>query len=151
MRPCWVPRTSEMSLDRFPTSIIELPMPPLIEVASVTYLDSAGDDQTFDDASYRVIRNYGPKARRSIIELALGASWPSSGTFRNAVKVTYRAGYVEVPNASPEVVNVPEDIKESIAMRAAEFYKQRSDSVIGSSVSPAVVTSKLIWADYKLY
>jgi uncharacterized phiE125 gp8 family phage protein len=147
------PQTLELVLDRFPSAHIEIPRPPLIAVASVTYIDGNGDEQTLDADSYRVIRSYGPKARRSILELVSGSSWPVTQTRRDAVTVTYRAGYVEVPDASPEVVNVPEDIKEAIAMRAAEFYKQRSDSVVGVgvSVAKAVLTSRHIFADYKVY
>jgi len=149
MQRAIVPQTRVLVMDGFPSAEILIPFPPLIEVVSVVYVDGDGAEQTVDAASYQVSRQSGPKARRSRIRLASGQSWPSTASQQDAVTITYRAGYVT--GGSPEVANVPEDLQESIAMRAAEFYKQRSDSVIDATVESAMVTSRHIWADYKVY
>jgi hypothetical protein len=139
-------------MNRFPCRI-ELAKPPLIEVLSITYIDSNGDVQTMDEADYHVVRKVGPKCRRSVIELVEGGSWPSTRLQADAVTVTYRAGYVEEPGVSPEVTNVPDDLLEGICMRAASYYAHRSDSIVGQgfTVQAAIISSKTIWADYRVY
>lgn len=148
-----LPQTWALVLDRFPCWEIRLPRPPLMEVTSIVYTDDDGVAQTLNSSLYRVVRQLGPKARRSTIEPAYGETWPSAREQRDAVTITYRAGYVETVGASPEVANVPESIKEGIAMRAAEFYKQRSDSVVGFgiTVAPAIVASRNLWHDFRCY
>jgi hypothetical protein len=130
-----------------------LERPPLVEVVGITYVDENGDEQTLDPSKYHVVRKVGPKCRRSVIELASGASWPSTRSQRDAVTVTYRAGYVEEVGASPEETNIPEDLLEGICMRAASYYNHRSDSIVGQgfTVQAATISSRTLWADYKAY
>lgn len=153
MQRALLPQTWALVLDRFPCWEMLIPRPPLMEVTSIVYVDDDGVEQTRAASLYHVVRQVGPKARRSTIEPVYGETWPSTRRQRDAVTVTYRAGYVETVGASPEVVNVPEEIKEGIAMRASEFYKQRSDSVIGFgiTVTPAIVASRNIFHDFKTY
>lgn len=148
-----LPQTWDLVMDRFPFLFIELQRPPLISVTSVQYVDEDGDTQTLDSSQFRVIQQTGPRARRSWIERDEDVTWPVTRRQSDAVTVTYRAGYVETIGASPEVTKVPEAILEGIAIRAAEFYKQRSDSVIGFGVSvhPAIVASRNLWHDFKVY
>ena len=69
------------------------------------------------------------------------------------IAVTFRAGYVEDLNESPEVLNIPEDLLEGICMRAASYYNHRSDSIVGQgfTVQAATISSTTLWADYKVY
>ena len=149
----FLPQTWALVLDCFPAGEIVLPLPPLMDVTSVVYVDTDGVTQTLAVDSYRVVRQRGPKCRRSWLTPVYDETWPSTRAQRDAVTITYRAGYVVEPGVSPEVTNVPEDLKEGIAMRAAELYKQRSDSVLGFgiTVSPAIVASRRIWSDFKVY
>jgi len=148
-----VPRTLAMILTRFPSCRIVLEMPPLIEVVSITYVDENGDQQTLDPSVYHVVRKVGPKCRRSFIELVQGQSWPTTLAQSDAVAVTFRAGYVEDLNESPEVLNIPEDLLEGICMRAASYYAHRTDSIVGQgfTVQAATISSTTLWADYKVY
>lgn len=149
-----VPQTWEVVLNRFPSSgVIVLPRPPLIEVVQITYQDENDATQTLATTVYRVVRQSGPHARPSWVDRIADQSWPGTFQRRDAVRVQFRAGYVEDPSVSPEVVSVPGGLKEGIAMRAAELYKQRSDSVIGFgiTVTPAVVASRSLWHDFKVY
>lgn len=149
-----VPQTWAQVLNRFPCGrCIELDKPPLIEVISVTYVDDDGADQTLDPSAYNVVRKVGPKCRRSLIELLPDESWPSTRLQSDAVTVTFRAGYIEEADVSPEVMNVPEDLLEGICMRAASYYAHRTDSIVGQgfTVQAAIVSSKTLWADYRVY
>lgn len=147
-----MPQRWSLVLSRFPCRGIVLPRPPLIEVESIAYVDSDGATQTMDEAAYRVIRKTGPKCRRSVIEPLSNAVWPSTRLQLDAVTVTFRSGYVE-DGISPESAAVPEDLLEGIGMRAAEYYKQRSDSIsgLGMTVNRAIVASHTLFQDYKVY
>lgn len=148
-----VPETLALVLNRFPAYCIELPKPPLIEVLSITYIDEDGAEQTLDSSVYHVVRKVGPKCRRSVIELAQDQSWPATRLQSDAVTVNYRVGYVEEPGVSPETMNIPEDLLEGICMRAASYYAHRSDSIVGQgfTVQAAIVSSKTLWSDYRVY
>jgi len=140
-------------LSGFPASgQITLPYPPLVSVTSIAYTDENGDAQTLATSEYDVRRLRGPNAGRSWIDRAYNVTWPATRVQRDAVTVTFRAGYIDT-DVSPEVENIPEAIREGIAMRAAELYKQRSDSIIGVGItsSPAMVASRNLWHDYKVY
>lgn len=76
-------------LDAFPAEI-RLPISPLRAVESITYLDSAGTEQTLSASDYRVdIYSDVPR-----IVPAYNTSWPDTYDVQNAVTVTYSAGYV---------------------------------------------------------
>ena len=143
-------QTWNLVLDRFPASrCIVLPYPPLVSVTSINYIDTDGVSQLLATTEYTVFKLSGPKARRSYIAEAYDKDWPDTRLVDNAVTVQFRAGYLDGSN-DPDV---PADIMEAIAMRAAELYKQRSDSVIGigATVTPALLASRNIWSDYRVY
>ncbi len=148
-----VPQTWAQVMSRFPFGRIQLDKAPLIEVVSVAYVDEDGAVQTMDEADYHVVRKVGPKCRRSLIELLPDGTWPTTRVQLDAVTVTYRAGYVEEVGTSPEVTNIPEDLLEGICMRAASYYSHRTDSIVGQgfTVQAAIISSKTLWADYRIY
>src|ERR1017187_7840771 len=67
---------------------IAIPLPPLQQVVSVTYLDINGALQTLDPATY-IINKDAP----SDLSLVSGASWPSAALTRGSVVVLFIAGY----------------------------------------------------------
>ena len=150
-----LPQTWELHLSRFPIGArpIEFPLPPLIEVTSVSYTDENGDAQTLSlTTDYTASIQAGDYARRSRIDPVIETVWPATRRIRDAVVITFRCGY-EDGSVSPAVADVPESLKEGIAMRAAELYKQRSDSVIGvgTTVTPALVASQSLFAQFAVY
>lgn len=105
----------EQWIEGTPVGRVELPHPPLREVISVTYGD-VGDETTMDADAYTVIAPSGPHAARGVISLGL-TSWPSASNYR----VRYRAGY------GPQIGDVPELVRVTIALLAAHFHKYRSE------------------------
>ncbi len=95
--------TWELKLDSFPgnNGAIELPRPPLVSVASITYKDTAGATQTLSAASY-VVDNVSEPGR---VSPAYGYYWPSVYGEANAVTITYVAGH-----AAPVTANATTDI-----------------------------------------
>jgi hypothetical protein len=65
--------------------VIRLPYPPLIKVESVKYLDAVGVEQTLDAGVYRV--------NETSLMLRPGESWPATGSYDDAVRVRFKAGY----------------------------------------------------------
>jgi uncharacterized phiE125 gp8 family phage protein len=86
------------------------------EVTSVSYLDAAGDAQTFAD--YRVV-NGEPAA----LLLAVGASWPSVGN-PAGIEVTLTAGYADD--------EIPEDLEAAILLMAGHLYANRETVTDGA-------------------
>lgn len=144
-------QTLALHLPGFPTidGDIALPRPPVIEIVSIVYIDSAGDTQTLDADNY-VLRVTGKDFNtEGVVTLAYGVSWPSALTHMGGVIVTYRAGFVGV--GSPEVQEIPEDILHGVRLVAGELYKQRTLSVHAPNQNPSVIAAHALWAGWKVY
>ncbi len=88
--------TYQLKLDGFPyCGYIEVPRVPLVEVGSITYVDSAGVTQTWASSNYTI------DTARGRIYLAYNASWPSTQYVVNSVTVTFTAGLMTTFTADP--------------------------------------------------
>jgi uncharacterized phiE125 gp8 family phage protein len=127
-----VDQTWDYYADAFPTDCdpnlyLRIPLPPLIEVVGVFYTDSDGDEQTADAADYTV-----DLANNRIAPVPSG-SWPTAGTYLNAVRVRFRAGYLTTD--SPPADDVPAAIKAGILLTVGNLYRNRESVVIGQTVA----------------
>lgn len=98
---------------------IELLRPPLIEVESVEYYDSANELAEVDAANYYVTDDLVPRLR--FID---GFSYPTCYGRPDSFRVNYIAGYP--PEGSPPddfAVNVPSQIKEAILLGVTLLYE----------------------------
>jgi len=141
-----LPETWRLDLDGFPFCI-ELPLPPLIEVVSIQYYDEDDALQTVDAADYTVTAPFGPTAEAGYIELVDGESWPTTAVRPDAVKVTFRCGYVD-GSVSPESVAVPAMVTHARLLIVKDLYEHRGSSSVGvgTSVTPNILTAqKLLW------
>lgn len=102
--------------DEFPSEI-ELPYPPLISVDSIQYINTAGTLTTLDASEYEV-DDLGDPARIKPVD-----SWPElSSTKYNAVRVTYKAGYIDNVDADNPKNTAPDSIRHAILMMVKHFY-----------------------------
>lgn len=124
-----IDQTWDLYLDEFPVGAIEIPLPPLIEVVGVFYNDSAGDEQEWSATNY-IVDNANEPAR---LLIAGSGSWPTISTDANAVRIRFRAGYLD--NSSPPVANVPFDIKAGLLLYIGALYANREETVIGQTVA----------------
>lgn len=149
-RRAFIDQRWELVMDRFPSRQIELPRPPGIEVVEITYLDDAGDEQTWSPSEYRISRPIGPTAGKTVIRPVYNGFWPQHRVDLDSVRVTYRAGYVK--NTSPTDPDVPEDIIEGMLRMIGELYKRRSESMemIGGQVTPAIIRALDFWLPYRV-
>lgn len=70
---------------------IEIPRPPLIAISSIKYYNSANTEATFAAASYTT-DTWGI-GQRGRVYLNTGYSWPTDLRDRNAILITFSAGY----------------------------------------------------------
>ena len=145
-----LPETWRLDLSGFPSCHIELPYPPLIEVTSITYYDADGDLTTLDADEYTVDAPFGPEAARGSVRLVDGGTWPTTSVRPDAVKVTFRCGYVD-GSVSPEAVDVPADLTHARLLVIKDLYEQRGSATVGvgTSVTPNVTTANEIFESYR--
>jgi uncharacterized phiE125 gp8 family phage protein len=121
-------QTFDFYLDAFPDNdVIELPRSPLIEVIGV-YLN--GDASPVSTDTY-VVDTSNPKPR---ISLPDGGSWPTLNDVANAIRVRFRAGYVD-EDQSPAVGVVPFAAKAAIMLTLGTLYANRESVVIGQTAT----------------
>lgn len=100
-RRALINQTHVLTLDAFPSCDgIELPFPPLSSVSSLKYYDTTGTQQTWDSGNYTVDTARTPGV--VFVDEHDSISWPSIQDRRNAVEVTYIAGYGSAASDIPE-------------------------------------------------
>lgn len=132
-----VAQTRVLRLSSFPDAdrqFFELPGGYIRSVASITWLDTVGDQTAFTGFQADI----GTQRGTGRVHLAPDESWPGTVAARGLpVAVTYEAGYD--PAASPPVP-VPQEIGVLIRMIAADMFENRETSVPGTAPhhNPAV-------------
>jgi len=125
-------QTWELRLAAFEANEIKIPLPPLIEVESVTYYDATDVLQTLSTDDYEVVGIGGfGKAR---IVLKSGKRWPSIGRRAENVVVRFRAGY-PTDGGSPPAPTVPAPIAIALKRQVAAMYENREAVVVNASVA----------------
>lgn len=104
-------QTWELSLDAFPREKILLPMPPLVSVDGIEYVDTDGNTQEYSD-----FRAFGVESDESGYVLpSYGEAWPETRNEPEAVKIAFTAG--------PQTVDVA--IKQAILLLISGWYANR--------------------------
>ncbi len=127
-------QTLRLSLNSFP-SLIELPMAPVSDVSTLTYLDVEGDRQTLETGDYRLVHPHGEPC----VAPVLNGSWPSATTDWGSIEVDFVAGYGADRSA------VPADILQALRLLVAHYIENREAVITGVSVAdlPEAVTDLL--------
>lgn len=130
----FVETTFSWRFDRFSSDDVELSIPvgPGRSIVSISYVDTAGDDQTFTDYAFVATDNGGRLAPAS------GKSWPDVRGSLGDVTITFKAGYEPTSDSPPDYrANVPVVIKNAILFAVGHFYQNRSSVEV--DVNPAKV------------
>lgn len=143
------------TMDRFPgyTDYFELWRGPLVDIEAIEYVNDAGVSVTWDAANYVILQTGRHQNVAPRIGLAYSASWPTVQSQRNAVTVTYRAGYITAGDeASPAAEDpaVPEEIQHGMLLMIMELYKQRSEST-PTGMERAAIRAHDLWNRYKVW
>jgi uncharacterized phiE125 gp8 family phage protein len=142
------PQTWDLGLcGGFPCGAIEVPLPPVTSIVSVTYVDSNGTTQTLTPTTqYVTIVPAGPKAMPARITPAYAVPWPPTRRIENAVTVRFTAGYSGTgTNAMPEA------IKQAMKLLIGHWYANRESVVVGTiSTTLQMTVDALLWP-YKVF
>lgn len=148
LRRAIVDQTWLLKLSAFPHHEIELPLPPLLAVESVSYFDSDNVLQILDPSLYEVI-GVGARMAQGSIRPVTGQTWPAVYRRAEPVSVQFRAGYLTAD--SPPVENVPKDLKQLIKLNVADFYQNRESMVIDNVTVSDLKISEWIRQRYRVY
>lgn len=130
-----ITQTWERVIDAFPEVEIELGMPPVASITSVTYIDSTGTPTVLDSAAYTLDDDNLP----GWCLPAYSYTWPTTYETANAVRVRFVAGY-------GGAAQVPQAIRSWLLLRVATLYKFREEIQAGVSIAalPGTFTDRLL-------
>lgn len=145
-----IDQTWDYYLDAFPGDCsgdlaIKLPLPPLIEVVGLFYSDDNGNETELTEDVDFIVDDVSEPAR-----LIAVASWPTAGDRPNAVRVRFRAGYIDA-SVSPAEDNVPRGIRAALLLIVGELYGHRTESVDGTISPPASFTVERLLRPFRHY
>lgn len=117
-----ITQTWDVFWDGWPAGdVMELPLPPLQSVTSVTYFDTEGTEATLGTASYWVDTSSTPGR----VVLYDGSTWPSTALrASNGVKVRMTAGYGTAGTATPA------RLRAAVNLLAGHWYENREAVVV---------------------
>jgi uncharacterized phiE125 gp8 family phage protein len=123
---CLITQTWEITLDAFPPGEIELPLPPVQSVTSVTFVDPAGTTATVPANDYTV------DTASATARIVPKTDWPDTAETVNAVTIRFVTG--------TEPVNVPGALKDAVLVLVAARYNDRigmeNPAILGSLIAP---------------
>lgn len=131
-----IAQTWDLYVDQFPAEgdvnpgVIKIPLSPLLEVVGLFYRDASDVEQEFAASSY-LVDDASEPAR---VVLVNSASWPTAREGANAVRIRFRAGYVD-NSMSPQEGEVPADIRSAILLYLGSLYAHRETVVIGQTAT----------------
>lgn len=123
----YITQTWDLSLEDFPSGPLDIPMPPLQSIVSVTYYGPDDVGVVVPTTVYRVDKTTQPFGR---LVLKYGQQWPSV-TLRTAeaVVVRFTAGY------GADAKDVPEITRQALRIMIGHWFENREPIVTGTIVS----------------
>lgn len=132
-------QTWDLKLDAFPgdryfrwdhagrtfSDEIQIPLPPLQSVTSISYVDTNGATQTLASSVYQVVTNGKWPAR---IVAAYGQTFPEARDQPNAVTVRFVAGYGTASD-------VPAQVHHALRLLISQWYENREPVVVGKTAA----------------
>lgn len=110
---------------------VALPYPPIVELLSVSYLDSAGQLRSADLADFVMVGNELTPEGSSFV-------WEGASLKREAVRVQYRAGYAKGA--------LPAPVRSAILLMLGDLYRNRDTvaAVQASSIPMSTTVERLL-------
>lgn len=148
-RGAWRWSSYHYSIDPRDDYCIWIPLPPLISVTSIKYIDANGVEQTFDAASYHVVGANGGQPAR--IQCRKGVSWPVIlRTWPEPVTVRFVAGYVDTSD-SPPTGEVPAAIIAAMKLTLGHLYANRESVIVGQTAVVVPQSAEWLLEPFRVY
>lgn len=113
---------------------VHLPMPRLIDITSIAYLDENGDAQTLSADDYSASLSDDDPFIEPVAD-----AWPVTADQPGAVTITYRAGYGDSAD------DVPFDIRAAMLLLTADLYRNREAQVdMAVELKPNMAVANLL-------
>lgn len=130
-RRAFITQQWELLIDKFPTSNteIEIPLPPLQKIDSITYIDSNGIEQTFTDFKTNAPKH--DKCQKGSIVPTYGNVWPVARDEKFAVSIKFTCGYG--PIGEDTATKVPKAILQWMLLNVANLYSNRETIEIANA------------------
>ena len=135
-RRAFITQTWDLTLDAWPEcGAIEVPLPPLQSVTSITYVDTDGNTQTWNSSKYLVdIKSLPGRITPTYTEV-----WPVARDQMNAITIRFVCGWADA-NA------VPETVKQGLKLLLGHLYERRESTITGTNVMAVpMATESLLW------
>lgn len=97
----FITQTIELVLDGFPPDEIDLLLPKVQSIESVSYIDPEHQTQTLQPSAYSLDKDYTP----CFLFPAYGTAWPETLATANALRIRFKVGYGDAP------ADVEEDLR----------------------------------------
>lgn len=149
-RRAFVSQTWKMTMDSFPpinpdyveedlSGIIVLPKPPCLSITSFTYFDTAGVQQTLTAAQangemsdlslYGYQFDPGSETQPGRLTPPWAKPWPPTRRIKNAVQITFVAGYGDLVSSNWTPRAIPIELKQGVLAMASFLYEHRGEEV----------------------
>lgn len=123
-----VTATRKLTFYAFPSWEIYLPRSPASSITSITYIDTAGTEQTLDSSLYTLDSTVNP----AVLTPAYSQTWPTTRDQRAAVNITYVCGY-----GAPS--SVPQALRNALLVHVAWSYRHPGDDGAAAPPMPDAV------------
>ena len=135
-----VEQTRRLVLDGFPPggSPIPLPMPPLVSVTEIEYVDANGAPQVVSVDDYRVI----PDGTPGLIVPTV--AWPEAASHDASVRVTFTCGF-----GAQNAEALPEQLAVAVRQLVSHWYDNRTPVEVGTVATPVPMTVEFLTAAYR--
>lgn len=135
-------QTWDLWLDGFPRERhIEIPLPPLVSVTYVKYVNTSGTLTTLTAGTdYNVDVPVGPRCSRGRVSLPFAGVWPVPLRQANAVVVRFRAGYVDQSAENPigPARTTPPLLVAGMLMDVSSLYEHRDSLIVAVERAQAI-------------
>ncbi|GEC15160.1 head-tail connector protein [Nitrobacter winogradskyi] len=123
---CLVEQTWRQDFECF-SDCLRLPLAPVLSIESITYFDGDNAQQTLAASVYNLFTD----ARGPYVGLKPDQPWPGIYSRRDAISVTFKAGYATTPaqGETPAQSTVPEPIKLAIILQVKLNYDPLESAV----------------------
>lgn len=145
----FVTQTWDLYLDRWPArNYIELPLPPLQSVDSLTYYDTDSTAYTLTEDTEFTVDTASQFGR---IVLEDDETWPTVSLHpNNPIVIRFTSGYLDTSSPPSSVAGVPAPVKQAIKMLAAHWYTNRM-AVTADGMGEIPMGVKALIAPYRAY